>query len=305
MGQWFGCNAEPVSGNGSSSGGYSYIPNETAPVAGFITKIEIWVSDESGGVFHFGVMENTSSNNWLDEHYVNSLAISNGLNQYEAPADFALDALPIDVGQGIGVWLSSSAIWRKITSGGPGYLYDNGQHVGVGDTTGFATSGNSTHEMQVRVWIQTGDQWEDDVEDGLKMGDSVIETYIPGFPGIVWGEETPGGTLSGVSWTTWQKSTGATEQVLGDLDWGKLNTYDFAHVSNVHDTEISNLAQDWTFRIETDFYEAGTSSGTIYIRGHADTFAWDAGTPSWEETTITGTHTEAWRYIQLKVEHTA
>ncbi len=47
------------------------------------------------------------------------------------------------------------AIWRKKTSGGPGYLYDSGDQIsGTPAASTFTLTGNTTHELQFRVWIE-------------------------------------------------------------------------------------------------------------------------------------------------------
>ena len=155
-GQWFGCDAEPATGNGSSTANYTYIFHESSPVAGNITKIEIYVSDESGGVFDFAVFTGPGgAGSYTDAHSELALPISNGLNQYEDGVDFDKADLPIEIGEWIGAYITSNGIWRKITSGGPGYLYDqNDQISGSPAASTFSLSGNSTHEMQIRVWIE-------------------------------------------------------------------------------------------------------------------------------------------------------
>ena len=154
-GYWFGCDAEPAVGNGTSVANYSYIFHEAVPTGGNISKIEIYVSNESGGVLDFAVFNGPGgAGSYTDEHAILSLAISNGLNQYESPGDFDSNDLPIDVDQYIGCFITSSGIWTKITSGGPGYLYDSGDQIsGTPASSSFSLSGNSTHEFQIRVWI--------------------------------------------------------------------------------------------------------------------------------------------------------
>jgi len=154
-GYWHGCDEEPAAGNGSSTANYSYIYDETVPIAGNITKIEIYVSNESGGVLDFAVFRNVSGSSYIDDHVALTLPISNGLNQYESPGDFDSNDLPIDIGEYIGAYITSSGIWTKITSGGPGYKYDSGDQIsGTPSASNFSTSGNSTHEFQIRVWIE-------------------------------------------------------------------------------------------------------------------------------------------------------
>ena len=154
MAQWLGCIDEPVAGDSNSTANYTYITPITASEAGYVTIIEIWIGDDSGGVLDFAVFNNSGGSTYADEHRVTDLSISNGLNQFYAGVDFAADALPIDIGQYLGVYVTSSGIFRKITSGGSGYLYDSGDQIGSGGGTSFTASGNITHELQFRVWIE-------------------------------------------------------------------------------------------------------------------------------------------------------
>lgn len=158
LGDWYGCGQEPYTADGNSTANYTYIFHEVVGASGYITKIEIYVSDESGGVLNFGVMDGPGgAGSYTDEHAVVSLAISNGLNQYESPTDFGATDLPIDADQYIGVSLTSGGIWRKLTGGspGPGYLYDSGDQISASPSAStFSLSGNSGNEFQVRVWIE-------------------------------------------------------------------------------------------------------------------------------------------------------
>ena len=157
VGEWFGCDNEPVTGDGNSTANYTYIFHESCPVAGNISKIEIYVGDESGGVFNFAVFTGSGgAGSYTDAHAVLSLPISNGLNQYESPSDFDSDDLPIEIGEWIGVSLTSGALWRKIGDAGPGpgYLFDSGNQItGTPAASTFSLSGNSDDEFQIRVWI--------------------------------------------------------------------------------------------------------------------------------------------------------
>jgi len=154
-GYWLGCAAEPVVGNGSSVANYSYIYNEVCPIAGKITKIEIYVSNESAGVLDFAIFNDNGSNSYTDEHTELALPISNGLNQYYDGIDFNKDNLPIEINQYIGVYLTSSGIWSKITSNGPGYKFDQYDQIsGTPAASNFTTSPNNTHEFQIRVWVE-------------------------------------------------------------------------------------------------------------------------------------------------------
>ncbi|MCK5642720.1 MAG: hypothetical protein KAJ19_18065 [Gammaproteobacteria bacterium] len=155
-GAWFGCDAEPASGEGNSTANYTYIFHESCPIAGNITKIEIYVGNESAGVLDFAVFTGAGgAGSYTDTHSELALPISNGLNQYYDGVDFDKADLPIEIGEWIGAYITSSGIWRKKTSGGPGYLYDSGDQIsGTPAASTFSLSGNSSHEMQIRVWIE-------------------------------------------------------------------------------------------------------------------------------------------------------
>ena len=155
-GYWFGCDAEPAFGNGDSVANYTYIFHESCPTAGNITKIEIYVSNPTIGVLDFAVFTGAGgAGSYTDAHSELALPISIGLNQYYDGVDFDKANLPIEVGEWIGLYITSSGIWTKITSGGPGYLYDSGDQIsGTPSASTFSLSGNSTHEFQIRVWIE-------------------------------------------------------------------------------------------------------------------------------------------------------
>ena len=76
------------------------------------------------------------------------------MNQYESPGDFDSANLPIDVGQYIGCYVTSSGIWTKINEGTPGYIYDQFVQIsGTPAASSFTLSGNND-EFQIRVWIE-------------------------------------------------------------------------------------------------------------------------------------------------------
>jgi len=229
---WYGCDNEPASGDGNSTANYTYIFHESCPEAGFITKIEIYIGDESGGVFDFAVMDGPGgAGTYTDEHFVEGLAISNGLNQYEAPGDFAADALPIDIGQWLGVYITSNGIWRKIGSAGPGpgYLYDQNDQIGNGSGSSFSLSGNSDDEFQIRVWISSAAaQYDEEITDGISFDDAAVPSGTQTYAEQIQDDFTLDDTIAAVATFTTVAGDGFTlddtvsEQLSGaGVSWGE------------------------------------------------------------------------------------
>lgn len=151
---WMGCDTEPADGDGVSSAGYSYIYDEASTVDGNIVKIEVYVN--TIGALDVAVFNDNGGGSFTDEHAVLGLTVTTGLNTFShANGDFDKADMPIESGQYIGWYQASSGLIDKITSGGPGYKYDNGDQIsGTPAASSFATSGNSTHEFQIRVEIE-------------------------------------------------------------------------------------------------------------------------------------------------------
>lgn len=153
---WIGCDAEPADESGSSVADYTYIFDEAHNQgAGFITRIEVYVDDYSGGVMDFAVFRNVSGDSFIDDHAVLALSIANGLNVFTSPGDFDASDLPIEDGEYIGWYLTSDGLIDKATSGGPGYRYDSGDQISATPAAStFTTSGNTTHEFQIRAYVE-------------------------------------------------------------------------------------------------------------------------------------------------------
>jgi len=300
MGQWYGCPATPANQSSQTTANYTYATVTsvgTCPVAGSVTKIECYVY--ATGTFDFATF-GASGSTFTDKTFALGVVIgTTGYHLLEAPGHFT--AFDIAIGDFIGCYSSSGRLDRDDGTGW-GYHYDSGDQIGDSGGSTF-THSDTSRDIQLRFWIETGTLFEETPSDSFTLQDAASYGYTPGLPGVAWGEENPGGTVSGISWTTWQKSTGVNEQVIGDIDWGQLNTYDFIHVSNVYDTELTSTAN---FQISTNSWQAGSGSGTLYIRGDTSSFLWDDGSPSWIETTTASSLDDRdWRYLQLKVEHTA
>jgi len=300
MGQWYGCPATPANQSSQTTANYTYATVTsvgTCPVAGSVTKIECYVY--ATGTFDFATF-GASGSTFTDKTFALGVVIgTTGYHLLEAPGHFT--AFDIAIGDFIGQYSSSGRLDRDDGTGW-GYHYDSGDQIGDSGGSTF-THSDTSRDIQLRFWIETGDLWENDAADSLTLDDTASGTLIVALPGVVWGEESVPGKTIARSWATWQKSTGINEQVIGDVDWGQLNTYDFIHVSEVYATSITEATY---FQISTDTWQAGSGSGTLYIRGSDTSFAWDDGTPTWEETTTTSSLDDRlWNYIQLKVEHTA
>ncbi|MHA1462020.1 MAG: hypothetical protein ACTSQ0_03020 [Candidatus Heimdallarchaeota archaeon] len=265
-GYWLGCAAEPVVGNGSSVAGYSYIYNEVCPVPGKISKIEIYISNDSSGIFDFAIFNDNGSNSYTDEHVALALPISNGLNQYYDGVDFNKDDLPIEVNQYIGAYISSSGIWTKITSNGPGYRYDNGDQIsGTPAASNFTTSPNSTHEFQIRVWVE----YPTDVDSFITLSPSSGSESASGS-----------GDLVTVSYDTQGLDKGLFNNIIIVSDSNALNTPQTIDVNlTVHGSGNEDYirynagTQETTNHIWTDIANAWdddfytNAEGDIYISG--------------------------------------
>jgi hypothetical protein len=155
MAVWIGTDGEPVAGNSQSTANYSYIFDEAATEGGFITIIECYIQDDSGGVLNFAVFNDNGGGSNTDEHAELSLPISNGLNQFVDGVDFDKEDLPIDIGQYIGFYITSNGLMDKETTGGPGYKFDSGSQITATPAAStFTTSGNTSHDTQIRAFIE-------------------------------------------------------------------------------------------------------------------------------------------------------
>ena len=158
-GERVGSDTLPANRDGATTANNTYIFDEAYyGIGGFITAIDIYVNDASGGVLDFAVFRNVSGNNFSDDHAILGLSISNGLNQFShANGDFDGNDLPIELGEYIGFYVTDAGrIDRWEAAGpGPGYRYDAGDQIsGAPNTTTFVTSLNVGDEIQIRVFIE-------------------------------------------------------------------------------------------------------------------------------------------------------
>ena len=155
---YHGSDAQPADQSNETGVGSTYIFDEASTVAGYIIKIEVYVHDESGGVFDFGIFSK-STLDFTDEHTVSGLAISNGLNTFtHADSDFDASDLPISIGEYIGWIITSDGSIDKKDTGGPGYFFLFGDHIdGTPDDETYELSANTGHENQIRVYISSED----------------------------------------------------------------------------------------------------------------------------------------------------
>jgi hypothetical protein len=122
---------------------------------------------------------------------------------------------------------------------------------------------------------------------------------IAPLDGIAWGEQNPDPGETPVTWKRWQVSPGVQITVQGDADWGKAEvedgTIDYGDVVDTGDTSTK------TFTVTRDKYGAGSGNISVYIRGQASPFTQHAGSPSWN--LYSGATTQAWRYVQLRMDY--
>ena len=147
-------------------------------------------------------------------------------------------------------------------------------------------------EQDIGGWVETDDGVEWDV-DGVIERDSDSESITA----LSYGEETPTDGETTVGWDTWSDGAGGTPTIIGDATWGKIQllTGEIAHgpVYNVG-------AGSHNIKFTKNKYGSGTGNFKIYIRGQAEVFTQDAGSPSWEEYTTQVIKT--WEYVQVKLE---
>ena len=95
---YMGCKTEPASKPDDTAGGYTYVFAEVCPDGGYISKIEIYVSDDTQDGFQFAVFSRSGSN-FTDLVYKQNLSVSLNLNTFNEGTDFATNLLPIETGQ--------------------------------------------------------------------------------------------------------------------------------------------------------------------------------------------------------------
>ena len=113
---------------------------------------------------------------------------------------------------------------------------------------------------------------------------------------MAWGEQNPTQGELPVSWQTWSDGAGQVPTIGGDQDWGKLildigeegrsGVYDFVN------------ANERTYTVTQNRYEAGEGVAYSQIRGSETSFAQDDASPSWEN--YSGAINRSWRYVQVR-----
>ncbi len=151
---WFGCDNEPANEDSSTVDGSTYISDEASTITGTIDSVEYFVDDISL-TLDLAVFSKSGSN-FTDLGTILSLpATSTILYQLNSSSDFT--AITINAGEYIGSFQSSSGRLERSSTGGPGYWFFIGDAIDGGDADAFTLSGNSTHEIQIRVFItETG-----------------------------------------------------------------------------------------------------------------------------------------------------
>ena len=161
---WIGCDAEPAESNDNTTNLFTYLYDEQATDQGQIDSAEINLAySEAGAVVQFAVFENTGGTTFRDITRTEELAVTveSGLNKYKFDAN---SVMLIDVGDYVGFYLKDDGVctMEKETSGGGGYHFYSGDAIDSteSDVT-FTLSGNSTHDIQFRLYITaTGEEEE-------------------------------------------------------------------------------------------------------------------------------------------------
>jgi len=89
-------------------------------------------------------------------------------------------------------------------------------------------------------------------------------------------------------------------QITGDSDWGKVQVGSVGGEYAVSEVRDLQTVVEKNFIITKDAYGSGTGNVKLSIRGQLGSFAWDDGTPTWQE--YTTPFNAEWRYVQLKIE---
>lgn len=110
-----------------------------------------------------------------------------------------------------------------------------------------------------------------------------------------YGYSTPDAGELATSWTTWHLGSGAV--VVGDADYGDLSIPSGVVCSSpVIDAGDATTKE---FTVTCPKYGTNAGSVTREYRGSDTSFAWDAGTPSWN--TYSAPVSQAWRYFQIRL----
>lgn len=153
--QWFGTDGTPEDSDDVTGTGFSYIRDEASPVTGVIDSIEYFVNIAGVSSFSIGVFTKSGSQFTDIESAINLTLTDATLHQMGAPADFT--EMDINEGEYVGIAMGSSGRMERNTTGGPGYWFLEENPFTGGPHT-FALSGNSTYDIQYRVFItETGE----------------------------------------------------------------------------------------------------------------------------------------------------
>jgi hypothetical protein len=170
--------------------------------------------------------------------------------------------------------------------------------IATRDVTGYAATGAGY--LGAYIGPQAGGSLTLDNFGGgtLSSGSASPSPSIAPLDGIAWGAQSPDAGEEAVTWQRWKVSGGNPINVSGDQNWGAaMVATGTPCLGEVIDTGDANSK---TFTATRDKYASGSGAVTISIRGSASPFAYDAGSPSWS--TYSAPVTQAWRYVQLKME---
>ncbi len=134
----------------------------------------------------------------------------------------------------------------------------------------------------------------------LKSKTLDLDADIYNLIGWAWGQSDTSYVEIPEIWSQWKDSEG--NPAIYDTVWGKLQF----GPGDVYYSDVRDYgdATEKTLEITIDKYGSGSGdSGSVYWRGQAGSFAWDAGAPAWEE--YTGATAKSWRYVQVRVTCTA
>jgi hypothetical protein len=129
----------------------TYIPDDTATAAGYITNIEVY-GGSNGGTLVFAVLSRSGLNFTDLVHDTLGAVVADQLNTYSAGTDFDSTALPISVGQFIGISFTGVGNIDRDETTGSGYFY-LGESEATSITNGVSDlCGESTATRTIQVW---------------------------------------------------------------------------------------------------------------------------------------------------------
>jgi hypothetical protein len=229
-------------------------------------------------------LENSTGSTYVDDHAVLGLTVSTGLNTFtHEDGDFDAADMPVEAGEYIGWYQASSGLMDKITTGGPGYKYDNGDQISaVPNGSGFSTSGNTSHEFQIRVYIEpsvppyssSSSSSSSSESSSSSSSSSSLSSSTPEST-VTWGHHTDVTEDSDRNFTdNWTTIDNATIEGSGDAEILKLNC-----------TTSSSESETWHLgsmeaKITYDKYGTGSGdaptiqykTGTTRVNCEADTW---------------------------------